>query len=89
MVVVFLITWWLVAGKAWRAVLKLQRRYKRRYLQVEQEHWLILEQTYEHATQAVKRAREVCDAEIQVCKQAEQALEQAKQAFERAYDQAY
>ena len=102
MVVVFCISWWKVAGKALQTYEKSQRRYTRRYLPVEQEHYLILEQTFEHSTQAVKRAREVCDAEIQVCKQAKQALEackpeeqvfkQAEQALEQAkqaFERAY
>ena len=72
-VVVFCITWWLVAGEAMQAAQQTWQAYE----QAEQAHKQA-EQAYMQAKPALQQARETHD----------QAIKQAKQAYEQAYEQA-
>ena len=72
MVVVFCITWWLVAGEAKQAAQKAEQAYKQA----------------EKALQQAREAREQLERAMLPAKQAyEEARKQAKQAYEEAYEQ--
>ena len=72
MVVVFCITWWIVAGEAMQASQQAEQAYQQ------------AEKAYQQAKQAVTQAEQASQQAEQAYQQAEQAYEQALQAYQPA-----